>query len=287
MADLLKRFIFDDAPVRGAIVQLDDAWRTVQERRSYPAGLQQVLGELLAASALLTSNIKFQGALIMQMHGHGPLKLAVVECSSEMTVRATAKWEGALDGLSLPQMIGDGKFVLTLDQIGAAVPYQGIVPLEGATVGEMLAGYMQRSEQLDTRLVLAANGQRAAGLLLQRLPEGHGDASEWDTLTQLLGTLSSPELLTLPPLEVLHRLFHQYQVRLLGDQEVHFGCRCSRDKVADMIRLLGRDEAELILREQGTITTVCEFCHTQYSFDPVDVEALFVQGTAPGSQTKH
>lgn len=290
MSDNLKRFLFDDAPVRGAMVQLESSWQQVIDRHDYPDDLKLVLGEMLAAATLLCSNIKFQGALIMQLHGTGALRLAVVECTHDLVVRATAKWEGPLNGLTLQEMLGhEGKFVITLDQLGAAQPYQGIVALEGRTIAEMLQHYMQRSEQLETYISLAANEQRACGLLLQRLPEGHGPQEGWQMVEQLAHTVTPLELINLPPLQLLHRLFHQMEVRVLADAEVAFGCRCSRDKVANMLRMLGRDEVMSLVAEQGSVQVGCEFCHTQYVFDGVDAEALFasIGSSVEGSSQHH
>ncbi|WP_018149777.1 Hsp33 family molecular chaperone HslO [Leeia oryzae] len=275
MSDQLQRFIFDDAPARGAIVKLNDAWLAIKMRHDYPAGLQQVLGELLAASALFCANLKFEGSLILQIQGTGALKLAVVECTHDHVVRATAKWEGDLAGQTLREMVGNGQFVITIDQPGVAQPYQGIVPLEGDTVAEILEAYMQRSEQVDTCLTLAANDEFAAGMLLQKLPDGHGDPAEWETVKHLGSTLKTDELLQLPVQDSLYRLFHQFQVKLLTTSAVEFGCRCSREKVAGMLKMLGEEEVVGVLQEQGSIEVGCEFCNTRYVFDAADVQSIF------------
>jgi molecular chaperone Hsp33 len=275
--DTLQRFLFDEAPVRGAVVSLEDTWRQVLARRAYPAPVRAVLGEMMAAAALLGANLKFDGTLVLQMHGTGALRLAVVECTHERTLRATAKWEGQPQDMPLPQLLGEGgRFVLTLEpKADKTQAWQGIVALEGDSVGVMLENYMLRSEQLDTRLILAADGSRAGGLLLQRLPDGHGDPDGWPRARALVDTLKSDELRTLAPLDVLHRLFHEETVRVFDPEALSFACTCSRERVADMLKMVGAQEAGQILLEQGSVEIGCDFCNQQYVFDEDEVNELF------------
>ncbi|WP_082693415.1 Hsp33 family molecular chaperone HslO [Aquitalea magnusonii] len=235
--DTLQRFLFDGAPVRGALVRLDGAWQQVLARRAYPAALKAILGEMMAAAELMAANLKFEGALILQLHGNGPLRLAVVECNHDRTVRATAKWDGDLaDDAAILQLLGgSGQFVITLEpRHDKAQTWQGIVALEGDTIGQMLENYMQRSEQLDTRLVLACNDSTAAGLLLQRLPEGHGEPEGWERISILGRTLQAQELLELSAGEILHRLFHEETVRVFEPEGVSFACNCSQERVGNI-----------------------------------------------------
>ncbi|WP_373307747.1 Hsp33 family molecular chaperone HslO [Leeia speluncae] len=287
MSDQLQRFIFDNAPSRGAIVKLEESWQEVLKRHEYPAVLKTILGELLAASALFCANLKFEGSLILQIQGVGQLKLAVVECTSDLVVRATAKWDGELAGLSFSEMVGNGQFVITIDQIGVAQPYQGIVALEGNTVAEVLENYMKQSEQLDTRLMLASSETSVGGLLVQKLPQGHGEPEDWETVGHLARTLKADELLNLDAQEVLYRLFNEYTVKLLTESAVEFGCRCSRDKVGNMIKMMGQEEAVDVLQEQGSIEISCEFCRTRYVFDTSDVVALFSGDEGAAGATAH
>lgn len=283
MADALTRFVFEYAPVKGGIVQLDAVWKTVQSHADYPAPLKKVLGELLAAAALLTSNIKFDGNLILQLQGKGPVRLIVVEATSKKTLRATAKWSGDIpDSDSLAVLLGQGNFAITLDQSKAGKQnYQGIVPMEGATVAETLAHYMQSSEQLDTRIYLASGSERVAGMLLQRMPDQKSaDADAWNRATMLADTIKSEELLSLPPGDILMRLFHEETLRQFDQEPLSFACTCSRDKVGNMLKMLGRDEVDHIIAEQGKVEINCEFCDKQYRFDAVDVAQLF-------SRSKH
>jgi molecular chaperone Hsp33 len=274
--DCLQRFVFDGAPVRGEIVHLDATWRTVLERHEYPLPLRDVLGELMAAAALLSSTIKFTGSLILQVQGSGPVKLLVVECTSDQTMRATAKWDGPLQGGDFRGLVGSGRFVITIAPEDAKQTYQGIVSLEGGDVAGALEHYMATSEQLETRLWLAADGEHAAGMLLQRLPgSGESDAETWNRAIQLTQTVSSHELLELPAREVIHRLYHQEDIRLFEARVMSFRCSCSRERVVNMLRLLGRDEVMSILQERGSLEVNCEFCNRHYCFDPVDAEQIF------------
>lgn len=291
--DLLHRFLFENALIRGELVQLETSWRTVLEKHDYPPVLRDIMGELIAAAVLLAATLKLQGSLILQIQGKGPVKLLVVECTGEMQLRATAKWEGDLQG-GLAEMVGDGRFVITLDPKEGREAYQGIVALEGNSVAEILQNYMWRSEQLETRLWLAADGKRAAGILLQKLPDQKGherkeeDADAWSRVTQLSATLKQEELLTLPAQTLIRRLYHEEDIRLFEAQPVSFNCTCSREKVASMLKMLGREEIDSILEERGTVEIHCEFCNHRYEFDKVDAMQLFSAGyVTEASNTRH
>lgn len=275
--DTLQRFLFDGAPVRGALVRLDGAWQQVLARRAYPAALKTILGEMMAAAQLMSANLKFDGAMILQLHGSGPLRLAVVECNHDRTVRATAKWDGELPDAPILDLLGGaGQFVITLEpKLDKSQTWQGIVALEGDSIGQMLENYMLRSEQLDTRLVLACNDQTAAGMLLQRLPEGHGEPEGWERIRILGGTLQAEELLGLPAADILHRLFHEETVRVFEPEGVSFSCNCSRERVGNMLKMLGGQEVGEVLLEQGSVEIVCDYCNQHYVFDEDDANELF------------
>jgi molecular chaperone Hsp33 len=286
MHDVLERFLFEDAPVRGEVVQLDNALKDVLERHPYPAPLARLIGELMAASALLTATIKLEGSLVMQLHGTGTIKLIVVECASDMTMRATARWDGDVEDVSLAELLGQGKFVITLDPEEGET-YQGIVGFEpGQSVAQIIENYMLRSEQLDTRLWLACDTERAAGLLLQKLPEDGGDADTWERVQHLAGTVKDQELLVLEAKELLYRLFHEETVRVFDPVTPTFACSCSREKVGGMLRMVGQEEIAGLLAEQGKVEVGCEFCNARYEFDAVDVAQVFSgQGLQePGAQ---
>jgi molecular chaperone Hsp33 len=289
-SDSLRRFLFEHAPLRGEIVRLDSVWQSVIERHNYPTVLRDLMGELCAAAVLLAATLKLKGAMVLQIHGKGAVKLLVVECSGDLELRATAKWEGDLAHGTLQDLVGDGRFVITLDPKDGNQAYQGIVALEGDSIAEILQNYMTRSEQLETRLWLAADGKGAAGMLLQKLPEREASRDEdaWGRATQLADTLKPEELLHLLAGELLHRLYHEEDIRLFDAQPVVFRCTCSRDSVAQMLRMLGRAEVEAILAEREDIEVHCEFCNERYVFDKVDADAVFSDPAAmTASRTLH
>lgn len=283
MSDSLRRFLVESTPVRGAHVHLEATYRDVLSRHDYPPGLRRMLGELLAATALLASNLKLKGSVIVQLQSPGPLTLLVVECTDRRGMRAIAKWNGPLDAAAeLQQLAPGGRCVITLDPRDAARMYQGIVALERGSIAELLEHYMQNSEQLATRLWLAADGEHAAGLMLQKMPDAaHQDGDEdWRRITLLGATVRNPELLALPAEPLLVRLFAEEEVRLFRDQPVAFSCGCSETRVANALLLIGRAEVEEVLAEQGQIEVACEFCNRKYRLDRGQALGLFARGDA-------
>jgi len=287
--DSLQRFIFEHAPIRGEIVHLDATWQAVLERRQYPPRVREVLGELMAAAALLTSTLKFDGRLIMQIQGKGPVSLLVVECTSDRTMRAIAQWQGEIPDAPLATLVGDGRLAVTIDPLKGKERYQAIVALEGLTVAEAFENYFARSEQLATRLWLASDPQQAAGMLLQRLPQAEpSDDDAWVRAVHLGSTITREELLALPVHEIVHRLYHEEDIRLFSRMPVSFRCSCSRARVEAVLRMLGRDEIHSILDEQGSVSVDCEFCGSRYEFDRIDAEQLFAAfHSAPAMPTRH
>ncbi|XXQ68745.1 Hsp33 family molecular chaperone HslO [Neisseriaceae bacterium B1] len=272
------RFIFDDMPVRGLHVHLNDVWQHIVSRKHYPVAIRCALGELLAAGALLSSNLKIDGTLIVQVQGQGVLKMLVVEATSNQTIRATARWDEhatIADDADLNSLLGDnGVFVMTL-QPNDGEQWQGVVPLEGGSIAHILMNYMARSEQLQTHITLTADDDNVAGLLLQRLPEKELDDSAWQHVTTLAETITANELLHLDAQNVLYRLFHETPPRVFPSEQLEFACTCSRGKVSDMLLLLGGEEIGRVVEEEGSITVDCDFCNQQYTFDETDVNALF------------
>lgn len=289
MNDTLQRFLFENAAVRGEIVHLDATWQAVLERHDYPAPVRALLGEMMAAVALLAATLKLKGRMIAQLQGNGPVSLLVVEGTSERTLRAIAHYSGADVQGDLRSLVGDGRLVITLEPREGGERYQGIVDLSGDTLADALTDYLMRSEQLDTSLWLAADEQQAAGLLIQKLPGQKTGADEdlWNRVQHLSATIRSEELLTVPPGEIIHRLYHEEDVRVFDAEPVCFRCSCSRERVANMLRNLGPDEVHDILAEQGAIDVACEFCNQKYRFDAVDAGQLFVAGVSPGTPSTH
>lgn len=306
--DELHKFILSNGLVRGAAVRLDASWQEALKRRTYPQAVQALLGEMMAGSALMAASIKFNGSLILQMMGEGSLRVAVVECSAGFGLRGTAKWHEPFEPGPLEQMLGKGigthtpqhaaRCMITLDPLNKAPgqqPYQGIVALHDDAgiafnkLADVLALYMARSEQIDTRFVLACDAQHACGVMVQRMPLEGGAADRrhdaqsheaYDAAVASLGTLHAPELLATEPATLLHRLFWQQEMKCWNLQSEgtvpHFHCTCSRDKVRDMLRMLGRDEVEGIIAERGAVDVNCDFCGATYHFDVVDAAQAFL-----------
>ena len=291
MKDSLQRFLFEHIPVRGELVHLDATWQAVLERHDYPAPLRRVLGELMAAAALLAATLKFEGSIILQLHGSEPVSLIVVECTSEQTLRATAKWSGELSGEDLPTLLGRGRFVITLSPTSGTQSYQGVVDLQGRTVAACLEHYMSSSEQLETRLWLSSDDTRSAGMLLQRLPapaHHEVDCDAWTRIGHLGDTLADAELLDLTPEVLLHRLYHEDDLRLFEPRPVSFRCSCTTQRVVSMLRMLGHDEVKSIVEERDTVDVTCEFCNKRYTFDAVDAEQVFAgEPGASAGPTRH
>nr|WP_312266009.1 Hsp33 family molecular chaperone HslO [Neisseria sp.] len=277
-AERRTRFIFDDMPVRGLHVRLQEVWQHIVRRKNYPSPIRRALGELLAAGALLSSNLKIEGTLTLQVQSEGKLKMLVVEATSNDTCRATARWDETAsfnEDETLGDLLGNnGIFAITL-QPQEGEPWQGVVPLEGGNIAEMLMAYMLRSEQLETHITLAANENTVGGLLLQRLPEESLDKEAWQHVTTLSDTVDAAELLSLDAEELLYRLFHETPPRVFEPEGIEFACTCSRGKVSNMLLLLGGQEVGSIVAEQGSIEIDCDFCNEKYVFDETDVNALF------------
>jgi molecular chaperone Hsp33 len=291
MHDTLNRFLFDGTNVRGRHVDLDATWKAALENVDYPEPVRDALGELMAASLLLMGTLKLDGSLKVEARGEGPLSLMVVQATSQRTVRGLAHWRGELpeSGDLQTLMGGDGHLVLTIEPAGEGQDYQGIVSLEGGSVAAALEDYFERSEQLPTRIWLAADGAHAGGLLLQQMPgEAGDDPDAWDRTVQLASTLSPGELLGLPANDLLYRLFHQEAVRVFDPEYVSFRCSCTAERVANMLRGLGQSEVEDILEQEGEVRVSCDFCGRAYVYDPVDARQLFASPSpADGSDSRH
>lgn len=294
MSDTLLKFTFRGAPVRGELVRLEDAWQAITALHDYPEPVARLLGEMTAAAALLAANIKFAGNLILQVYGDGPLKLAVVECQPDLRLRATAKVrEGAqLDaGARMEELVnatGLGRCAITLDpthRLPSQQPYQGIVGLQGDSIAQALETYLRQSEQLESRLWLAAGRSCCAGVLLQRLPrEGgrtsDGDDDAWERATALGATVSAAELLAVGPERLARRLFWQERLDPYAPLHPRFECRCSRERVGRVLLSLGREEVDSIVAEFGSVEVTCDFCNARRVFDAIDVAQLFSTGSA-------
>lgn len=287
--DILHRFIFENIAARGMIVQLNKSWERLQERKSYPAVIRNILGEFTAANALLAATLKFTGSLSMQIRGNGPVSLMVMECTSDQHLRGLAKFDENVQQSSLRDLFGDGQLALTIDNDKTGERYQGIVELTGDKISHALEKYLMQSEQLETRLFLATNNEKACGLLIQKLPgEPDANSDDWNRIIQLAETIKDEELFELEASEIIHRLFNEDDVRLLESDFYQFRCTCTRERVSNMLISLGREEVKSILDEMGKIEIHCEFCNQHYEFDAVDAEELFATDIHhPTPRTRH
>lgn len=280
----LRRFLLEGHPLRGQWVRLGAAWQELRSRRAYPPLVEALLGEAATASVLLAATLKFAGTLTMQFAGNGRVRLLVAQCTDDFRLRAVAHHDlAAGEAVGFPELVGAGNLVVAVQSDSSAANYQGIVPLEGDTLGACLERYFEGSEQLPTRLKLAADHARAGGMLLQKLPHG-GEGGEgagallqdaWEDLQLGLAELPPEALLDLPPEDAVRRVCGAHDCRLFGVTPVSFGCRCSAERVAGLVRSLGAEEVHAALAEQGALSVTCEFCGRDYRYDAVDVEQLF------------
>jgi molecular chaperone Hsp33 len=280
-SDCLHRFVFEDTDVRGELVHLDASWRAVLERQDYPPPVRELLGEAMAAAVLLSATVKINGSLHLQVQGDGPVRLLLVEVTAQRTLRGLARWSGEVAAGGLGDQVGTARLMLTIDPGEGRERYQGVVAVERDSLAATLEDYFERSEQLATRLWLAASEQRASGMLLQRLPGRSGDDEDWNRDVLLGETVSANELLELTARELLQRLFHQEDLRLFEAEPISFRCSCSAERIESMLRGLGYAEVRDILEEQGEVNVNCEFCRQVYAYDAVDVERLFAAADQP------
>ena len=288
--NVLNRYLFEDLSVRGELVQLDEAYQRIISSKEYPAPLQNLLGELLVSTTLLTATLKFEGSITMQLQGDGPVSLAVINGDHDQKVRGVARWEGDIaDDASIHDMLGKGHLVITIDP-KKGERYQGIVGLDGDNLSDIPESYFANSEQLKTRIWLRLgehNGQqRAAGMLIQVMPDGTGTPEDFEHLEQLTDTVKNEELFTLEANDLLYRLYNQEKVRLFDPQPVEFHCGCSRERSGAAIVTIDRAEVNDILAEVGSISLHCDYCGTNYTFDEAQVSELFDQ-TDSGNKTLH
>jgi molecular chaperone Hsp33 len=308
LPDSLQVFVFDGAPVRGEIVNIRDSWQAILARKDYPPAVKKLLGDLVAAGVLLCGTLKFNGSMIIQAQGNGAVRLLVLECNEHLVIRATAKLNEDIDLSTLPDDAnlsdlinpdGQGRLVITLDPADRKPgqnPYQGIVALSDdgepvKSIAQAITLYMRDSEQLETRLWLASDEESCGGLLLQRLPNMGGQlkmddemaAEGWSRLQMLSDTVTNEELLSLEPKVLMNRLYldesAHHGVRSFDERPIKFGCRCSRIKVADMLKMLGEEEVNSILFEKDAVETNCDFCGQIYIFDAVDCKQIFASPT--------
>lgn len=277
--NLARKFIFEQADIRGEIVHLDSAYRDILAIHQYPPGVARLLGEFLAASVLLSTTIKFEGRLVLQAQDGAELSLMMAECSNTLEVRGIARGAQSATGEDFPELLAGGHLAITIEP-HEGQRYQGIVSLDGGSLAACIENYFENSEQLATRLWLASNAQAAAGLLLQQLPEQvTRDTAErerqWEHACTLAETVEKSEVLELAQEALLYRLFHEDRVRLFRGNPVRFACSCSRERCHNALLSIGPTELVRLLDEDGEVKMDCEFCNAQYRFERSDFADQF------------
>lgn len=270
--DTSRRFLFEDADIRGESVRVDTALRAILDNHQYAPGVARLIGEFVAAAVLISSTLKFDGRLTLQARSRGQIPLLMAECNSDFEVRAIARGAHEATSEAFGELIGEGQLAITVEPDDGQ-RYQGIVPLAGASLAECLDGYFEQSEQLHTRLWLSCDGSTAAGLLLQQLPskvvpDPALREQQWQHVCTLAATVTASELLSLTSADLLYRLYHQDRVRLFDPRHLRFHCSCSRERSRGALESLGESEITSILDEQGSVTMDCEFCNQRYIFTP-------------------
>ena len=275
--DSLQRFLFEHASIRGDIAHLTTTFQTIMNQRPYPPMVRQLLGEALISCLLLVGSIKFEGELSLQFQGDKRLPLLIVQCNHLLQMRAFASYEDSLTIEEHANAFLTGKMVLTINQYKQTNNYQSIVPIQSTSMSENLTHYFAQSEQISTQVWLAVSEEKAAGMLLQLMPGQDSSQREqfWEYAVVLGQTISQEELLALDNLKLLHRLYHETEIRLFDERPVCFQCRCHSEKMKDVIKVLGQEEAQQLLRERDTIDIRCDFCNQYYSFDAIDITLLF------------
>jgi molecular chaperone Hsp33 len=294
-SDRVRRFTLERHPIRGHAARLTDSWLALREHLDYPPAVQQLLGEAVGAVVLLAATLKFDGTLTLQLQGKGLVSLLVAQCTHDFKVRAMAHHQPLVEKsgeANFRSLAGEGQIIVTVEATDRASSYQGVVPITGDSLSESLEAYFVQSEQLPTRVLLAATAGVVSGMLVQRIPgeggKGHDPAaleSAWMKADHAMAALTQAELLEDDIEQRLVRMFGADEVRMFGGHEVLFACRCSRERVANVLRSLGVDEVRSVIAEQGTVTVTCEFCQKPYRFDAIDTEQLFTEGSTQGSSS--
>ena len=287
-SDQSQRFLFEDHPIRGQHVSLDQSWQEIAQQGGVEGRGLSLLGEALVVVALLVDTLKIEGSVTLQIRGTGPLELLVVEANSQHEIRGTARQVGEIDEQAdIQQIFGSDVLVITIKTEGAE-PHQGIAPLRGIKLSDALEYYFATSEQLPTHFCLTCDAKNASGMLIQKIPGKLKDDDAWDRVLHLAATVTDDELQRLALGDLLRRLFNKETLRLFDSRTIKFACSCSRERTAAMLLSLGKAEASEILESEGEISVSCEFCSANYSFDQIDVEQVFGEGgAAPPNATTH
>lgn len=275
--DTLQRFMFEHASIRGEIAHLDETYKTILNQRPYPPMVKRLLGEALVSCLLMAGSIKFEGEITLQFHGDKRLPLLLVQCNDQLHLRGVAKYQEDEVDIDYNAAFLNGKMAITINQNNQTSVYQSVVPISSLSMGENMMHYLAQSEQIASRVWLAVNDDRAAGMLLQLMPDQDTQQRErfWEYAVQIGQTIKENELLTLDNPTILHRLYHETELRLYTARRVRFQCRCTEEKMKQAVVVLGEADVKQLLQENGVVEVGCDFCNRQYTFDAIDVALLF------------
>jgi len=278
--DQLSTFVLEGCNVRGGFVSLDDTWQRISARHNYPGAIASLVGEASVASVLMASHLKGRTSLSLQIVGEGPIRLLVVQCNADLRVRAMADWREPLPRGGL--LVG-GRLAVTLEP-AMGERYQGIVPIVGSAMAQSLEAYFERSEQLETKLWLFANQQRAVGLMLQTIPGEHGPAEVTRiSMEDVLAEMPLPEEADLSdPERFIQTYFGAWDVRLYESRPLGHDCRCTPSHLGNIVRMLGEEEINSLLTERGMVELTCEFCNRAFRYGPQDARAALAGGDVAG-----
>lgn len=288
LQDALLPFVFESLSVRGALIQLRSSWQEMCAAHTYPAPVAAVLGQAAAATGLIAHSLKFEGSMTLQINGAGPMNMLVMQCTDKLDLRGMARHEATVPG-DFTGLVGDARCAITLNAAKQERPYQGIVAVNGESLTACLQDYFVRSVQVPSHLQLVADGNVAGGILLQQMP-GAGaatDPDDWNRLGFLAATLGTRDVLPGIGMDLLRKLFSEDDLRVFAARPLRFQCRCSQDRVENMLKMLGEQEVISVLEERGDVEVTCEYCGTRRQLDAVDVRRLFAGQAAPGTQTLH
>lgn len=276
-SDSLQRFIFEHAEIRGEIARLDEVYQTITNQRSYPPAVKKLLGEALVSCLMLVGSIKFEGELSLQFQGNEALPMIIIQCDHLLNLRGFARFKEGLNDEDYQKAFLNGQMNFLINQSHQTEIYQSIIPITSSSMSENLMNFFSQSEQIATQITIAINEQYVVGMLLQLLPGQNTEQREqfWEYATLIGRTITDQELFNLDNTEILRRLYHETEIRLLLEKEPHFQCRCNIDKMKSLLKMFGEQEVRTLLDETGQIDITCDFCNQHYFFDSIDVELLF------------
>ncbi len=277
VSDIQQRFIFEDAPIRGELIHIQDCYQTIINQRPYPPMVKHLLGEAIVACLLVASSIKFKGRLTLQFQGDERLPLIIVQANDQLQVRAHARFAPNIKNKYYAEAFLNGKMAFTFQQDNKTQAYQSLVPIHSTAMSENLVYYFQQSEQIPTHVWLAVRDDVACGMLIQAMPDDKNqiDQASWDYALAMARTLTDEELLQLNNTTILHRLYHETTLRLFEPRRPEFACQCSEDKMKAVLKMLGKEEIDQLINERGKVEIQCDFCNKNYQFDAIDVTLLF------------